>query len=167
MMDWMRNWIIGVTCASILLSAMQTLMPSGGVKKAGRIAGGLLLLLAVAAPLMELDVRALALSLTEFRMEQSGSSALLELENKRLVKEIIAEQTAAYISDKARELEIECGVEVTYEFGENGTAYPVSVILVGNLSPDQREKLSEFIQINLAVSKENISCREGTKHENG
>lgn len=157
MMDWVKNWIISVTCVSILLAAVQCLMPPGGVKRVGQLTGGLLMLLAAASPLLELDLAELSLSLTELRMEQSGSSALLELENTRLVKEIIAEQTAAYIADKAMELGADCAVEVTYEYSEDGMAYPVAVTVTGPLTSEQRAELERWLEAELAVPREDQS----------
>ena len=155
MMDVIRQWIVGVTCASVLLAITQSLMPAGGVRRVGRLAGGLLLLLAATAPLASLDGAALGATLTEYRVAESGSAALLELENERLVKEIIEEQTAAYISDKARELGGTCTAEVTYEYGDEGMVRPVAVSIRGTLTEQQRSRLTGIIETDLAIPEEN------------
>ena len=155
MMVVVRQWIVGVTCAAVLLAITQCLMPSGAVRRVGRLAGGLLLLLAVIAPLASLDVEALGAALTEYRMAESDSTALLELENERLVKTIIEEQTAAYISDKASELGGTCTAAVTYEYGEDGTACPVAVTIRGTLTEQQRSRLIGIIETDLAIPEEN------------
>lgn len=155
MMELLRQWILGITCASVLLAAAQCLMPAGGARRVGSLAGGLLLLLAVAAPLARLDEGALSLAMTEYRLADTGSAALLELENKRLVKQIIEEQTAAYISDKAEELGAVCAAEVTYDYSGDGVAYPVSVTVRGALTQDQQARLTRLIEAELAVPKEN------------
>lgn len=155
MMDLLRQWIMGITCAAVLLAGARCLMPAGGVRKVGSLAGGLLLLLAVAAPLTKLDEGALSLAMTEYRMAESGSAGLLELENKRLLKAIIEEQTAAYILDKAEALGAACTAEVTYEYSGDGTAYPTAVTVRGELTRQQQDRLTQFIEADLAIPKEN------------
>jgi stage III sporulation protein AF len=154
MMDWIREWIMSVTATSVLLAAVQTLIPKGGVKKVGELACGLLLLLSVSTPLVKLDADELAITLTEFRMQELDVTKLLEIQNTELVKEIIEEKTAAYISDKAAELGLDCTAKVTYEYSRDGQAYPSSVWIKGNWSEEQKEKLTARIEYDLAIPKE-------------
>ncbi len=160
MMDMLRQWIFGVTCASVILAAARCLMPAGGVRRAGSLAGGLLILLAVAAPLLRLDVNVLSLAMAEYRMAEQEGARMLELENKQLIKRIIAEQTCAYISDKAKELGAQCAVEVIYEYSEEGVAYPVAVTVRGELTQQQQVQLAKFIEVELAVPMENQTYEE-------
>lgn len=160
MMELLRNWITGIACVAVLLSAAQCLMPQGSIRKIGNLTGGLLLLLTIATPLAKLDEAALALALSEYRMAEMGSEALLQIENERLVKEIIAEQTGAYISDKAAELGAECTVDVDYEYREDGSVFPTAVTVSGSLTEEQLAQLQQFIEINLAVPKEKQTYEE-------
>ena len=153
MMEWLREWIMGITAVSILLAAAKSLIPKGSVKQVGELACGLLLLLAIIAPLVKLDAGELSLALTELRLLGDDDAQLLEIENTRLIKEIIAEKTAAYISDKATELGMDCTVEVSYQFHSGGLAYPVAVHVKGNWNDEQQEGISRFIESNFAVSK--------------
>lgn len=160
MMGLLRDWIIGITCVAVLLAAAECLMPKGSIRKIGRLAGGLLLLLTVAKPLLELDEDSLAMALSQYRIAETGGSELLQIENERMVKEIIAEQTAAYISDKANDLGADCVVEVAYEFSEEGVVFPTAVTVSGPVTEKQRIELQEFIEVNLGVSKENQTYEE-------
>lgn len=155
MMELLKNWIAGVSAASVLLAAAKTLIPKGSVKQVGEFACGLILLLAVSAPLVKLDLGELSLALTKLRMAETQSSELLALENTMLIKEIIEEKTCAYISDKAKELGMECSAEVTYEYSEEGLAYPVAVKVKGCWTETQRSRLEALIEADLAVSKDN------------
>ena len=161
MMEMLREWIVGITCVSVLLAAAQSLMPEGNIRKIGNLAGGLLLILTMAAPLTKIDMNAISLPLTEYRMANSNHAELLELENSRLLKELIEEQTEAYILDKAQELGANCTVEVYYEYSDEGTAYPVAVTVRGNLNEEQKRKLSQRIESDLAVTEENQHFEEG------
>lgn len=155
MMEWMKEWIVGVTAASVLLATVKTMIPKGSIKQVGEFACGLILLLAVAAPLTELDEGSLSLALTEFRMADWESSELLKLENTELIKEIIDEKTCAYISDKAKELGMDCTAEVDYEYSDDGFAYPVSVRIRGSWTDTQRSQLTAFLESELVISKDN------------
>jgi stage III sporulation protein AF len=155
MIEWVREWIIGITTVSVLLSAAKALIPKGSIKQVGEFACGLLLFLAISAAVLKLDAGEMSLALTELRLAESGSTQLMEIENINLVKEIIAEKTAAYISDKATELGMDCTVEVTYQYSDDGMAYPESVRIKGAWDHTQQQALSDFIESNLAVSKDN------------
>ena len=154
MMEWTKDWIMGITAVSVFLAAAKALLPKGSVKQVGEFACGLLLLLAVSAPLVKLDVGELSAALTELRLAEAGDTQLLEIENTKLIKEIIAEKTAAYISDKATELGMDCTVEVTYQYQSDGLAYPTAVCIKGGWNEAQREELTAFIETNLAVPRD-------------
>ena len=160
MTEWVKAWIVGISAASVLLAAAKTLIPKGSIRQVGEFACGLILLLAAAAPLAELDEGALSLALTELRMADWESTGLLEIENTELVKEIIDEKTCAYISDKAKELGMECTVEVDYEYSEDGLAYPAAVRITGTWTEAQRDRLTAFLESTLAVSKEDQTYEE-------
>lgn len=155
MMDWIKEWIVGLTSVSVLLAAAKTLIPKGSVRQIGEFACGLLLLITMASPLMELDAEALGAALTEHHIAQTQSTGLLAIENTELIKEIIQEKTCAYISDKAEELGLKCTAEVEYEYSEDGRAFPVSVTVKGDWTEEQRRKLERLIESDLAVPKDN------------
>jgi len=161
MMDLLTDWVIGITCAAMALAAVQMLVPDGALRKVANLAGGLILLLVLAAPLTKLEISELTLALTEYRMKETGSSALLELENKRLVLEIVEEQTAAYILEKAEEMGIRCAVDVYCVCNDDGNVFSESVTIEGRISENEKEKLSRWIEHNLAILKENQTFEEG------
>ena len=60
MIELLRQWLTGVTCAAMIAALADSLTPAGTVKRIGRMAGGLLLLIAVVQPVLEVDFSALA-----------------------------------------------------------------------------------------------------------
>lgn len=155
MMDLIRSWLVGITCAAMIVALCESLSPTGAVRKVGRLTGGLVLLLAIIQPVMKLDTRDLAGLLAQYRAEAAGYSTQLETENERLMKTIIEEQTGAYILDKAAALGADCQVSVSAQTREEG-AYPVpeTVTVIGNLSEIQRTALSRSIETDLAIPAE-------------
>lgn len=151
-MELIKNWILGVTCAAMLVAVAESLMPSGTVKKIGKLTGGVVLLLAVIQPLMGLDFESLSMALTESResmhvLSEEEASAV----SADLMKSIIADKTGAYILDKANSMGISCTVDVECKVGEGNIPYPVSVTVMGRLTDTQRDALTRDIEANLAI----------------
>ena len=148
MMELLRQWLTGVTCAAMIAALADSLTPAGTVKKIGRMAGGLLLLIAVVQPVLEVDFSALASASVPLELEESH----LEKTNLELMKTIIGQETGAYILDKADELGIPCqGVTVTCSVTEDGVPYPSAVEIAGPLEKEERESLSRVIETDLAI----------------
>lgn len=163
MMELLRQWLTGVTCAALVAALSDSLTTGGAVRRVGRLAGGLLLLAAVVKPVLEVDLAAL-----------SASSVMLEVEDLPaaeeagvdLMKTIIGQETGAYILDKAAELGIPCQeVRVTCAVEENGVPYPQSVVLVGDMTQAQRRELSRRIEEDLAIPEERQSFEMGGEEE--
>lgn len=157
MIALIRQWIVGITCAAIIGALAEGVMPKGGAKKAGRLAVGLLLMLAVLRPLAEVDLDTLSGELADWRLRAEGFGEILDTEDKTLIKTIIEERTAAYISDKARELGVSCTAEVVYHYGEDGNVWPTEATLRGAITPEQRDRLVRVLEAELAIPAENLT----------
>lgn len=147
----LKQWITGITCAAIIAAAAQALAPSGRVKKAGRLAVGLLLLLAVLKPLGGLDYDALAGALAQYRPDSATCEAALEEKNQAVLKTVIEEKTGAYISDKAEALGMNCAAEVTYYYGPDGEVRPEAVVVRGEFTENQQAQLSRALEGELGI----------------
>lgn len=153
-MELIRSWLLGITAAALIAAAADSLAPEGAAKKACRLAGGLVILLAVVKPVLTLEPADLSKKLTQYRYASQEYSAALETENLRLMKSIIEEQTAAYIQDKAAELGAVCEAEVTCGVDEDETPYPARVTVYGELTQAQIKALSRVIGEELAIPEQ-------------
>lgn len=152
MIELIRTWLIGITCAAIVVALCESLAPNGAVRKVGRFTGGLVLLIAVLQPFVTLDMRDLSGLLNEYRVEAGSYNTQLETENEKLMKNIIEDQTGAYILDKAAALGIDsCEISVEAAAGEGEYPVPESVTVTGNLTEGQRSALSRQIEADLAI----------------
>ena len=140
MLELIRHWLVGITCAAMLVALAESLIPAGSIRRIARLTGGLVLLAAILNPLLKLDTTALTRALTEYKLELSAYSADLEEENEILMKDIIEEQSGAYIQDKAAALGIDCQVTVEAD-GEEEWPIPQSVTVMGSLTAEQQEAL--------------------------
>ena len=160
MLDIIRQWLLGITCAALVAGLAESLTPPGAVRKVGRLTGGLVLLIAMLHPLLALDQDALTRALTEYRLELSTYSDELEEENQSLMKGIIEERSNAYIQDKAEQMGIECQISV--EVGEEGEwPVPESVTVFGSLTEEQRAELTQAIEVDFAIPAERQSYQSG------
>ncbi len=160
-MEILRQWVITVSCGAMIVAIANQLTPEGGPKKVGRLMGGLLLLLCVVSPMLEVDFTSIASAVAWSTVEWEGDYLTV---NDELLKTIIGEQTGAYILDKAPELGIECHqVVVTCQVGEGEVWYPASVVVSGRFSDKEIETLSRRIEADLAIptGEQTYEKREG------
>lgn len=160
MLDVIRQWLIGITCAALVTALAESLTPPGTIRKIGRLTGGLVLLIAMLGPLLSLDEEALTRALTEYRFSLSAYSGDLEEENQELVKGIIEERSDAYIQDKAESMGIDCQVSVETE-ADSDWPVPTSVTVFGALTEEQQEQLTRLIETDFAIPAERQSYESG------
>ncbi len=153
----LKNWLLGVTAAALAVSLAQALTPEGTVKKIGRLAGGLVLLLAAVRPLLGLEapswqgLEALSPTLTAEQAGQSGQEVL---------KTLIAEKAGAYIVDKGQSLGLRCEAEVGVVQDSSGWPVPWEVEISGAWTPEQKKSLSKAVEEELAIPAQRQSFRE-------
>ena len=152
--------VLGITCAAMLVALAESLIPAGSIRRIARLTGGLVLLAAILNPLLKLDTTALTRALTEYKLELSAYSADLEEENEILMKDIIEEQSGAYIQDKAAALGIDCQVTVEAD-GEEEWPIPQSVTVMGSLTAEQQEALERTIEEDFAIPAERQRYESG------
>ena len=154
MTELIRTWLIGVTCAAMILALADGLAPKGSVKSICRLAGGVVLLFAAIGPVANMEEIELTQIADGYQSRAEEYRMALDRENNSLYESIIAEKTAAYILDKAAELGLQCRVSVTVGWESDGTARPAGVSLFGNWTQSQKETLSGVIESDLGIPAE-------------
>ena len=104
MMAGVQLWLRSVLAVSLLCALADALTPQGGVKRVQRLVCGLVLAAAALGPAVRLDVeggrRWLENCLEDLELRRD------QLEEETGMKSIIERSFAAYIVDKAAQLEI-------------------------------------------------------------
>ncbi len=145
-MEWIKSWLLSITCAAVIAALASALCPDGFPKRLTRSAGGLLLLLAVLGPVRRLDNGELTDTLAKYRAQSDVAVETMAQENQEMCKAIIARQTAAYISDKATALGIqEPQVWVSCRMTGDGFPAPESVTVRGSGTDEAWQVLQRAI----------------------
>lgn len=163
MIGWIRTWLLGITGAAMIAALAASLTPEGAVKRAGRMAGSLLIFLAVVRPLMTIDPGELARAVEEYAA-LGGTIEEYTARSREEMKSIIAGQAGAYILDKATAAGIPLeSVTVVVTQGEEEYPVPWSVTVTGDLSGEQRRQLSELIRQSFAIPEERQAYQTAQK----
>lgn len=154
----MRDWITGVFAASLLASLALALTPEGRVRTVTGMTCGLVCALALASPLLRLDVGSLAVGIAEYRQQAQKIGETAEEEGKMLERTYIEEQCAAYICAKAEELgAVVDAVSVLARWDDEALAwYPWQAQIDGPYS----RALSRSIEGELGIPAERQSWRD-------
>lgn len=157
MMELIKTWLIGITCAAMVVALAESLAPQGTVRKIGKLTGGLILLLTILQPLAGWENIDLDGLMADYQAQVQGYSDDLEQENQNLMKEIIAEEAGAYIVDKAAETGFACTARVETQPGEAGVPIPWSAAICGAYTGEQRAVLTQKIASELDIPAERQS----------
>lgn len=164
-MDMFKFWLLSVTGMALMIAAADGICPEGAAKRAVRLIGGLVLLIVVLKPLMgEVENVGKTDLLAEYKSMATETAAQAGEERDKLIEELIAENTAAYIVDKAAKSGVECQAQVCCERGADGLPIPAEVRISGRISQQQQEELSRIIEEDLGIGKEyqSFEAEEGT-----
>ena len=151
MIQLIRSWLTGVTCAAMIAALAESLMPKGAVRQVGRLACGLVLLWAALRPVLDVEPGGPAEQLSRFSDQTRQRQLVLEEENGVILKTLIERESGAYIVDKAAQQGITCRAEVTCAAEEGGLWLPWSVRIVGVTDPEQQGQLSRLIESQLDI----------------
>lgn len=104
------------------------------------------------SPLTGLRMPDLEQYLDTFRWDAAEAVQTGELMSRQSAAQIIKQQTATYILDKAKELGVSLEVTVTLSDGQPQT--PCAVTISGMVSPYLRQRLTDMIEEELQIKKE-------------
>ena len=148
MMEHVRQWLSSIVVVSLLLSVVQSLVPKGSLRRVASFLSGLVLLAVLLEPLPKLDLE--GLELRGLQEETEKVRRQLEAEQETALKAGIAEQTEAYISDKAAALGLTVQAQVETRTGEDGVPLPWSADMEGGYA----EELAQWIEAELDIPRE-------------
>lgn len=152
-MSGIKNYLLSMAASAFLLSLVLAVLPKGKIHRISRFAGALLLILAVIAPIARIDADDISQSIAKFQMQTQQLQTGIEVRNREILSQLIKEQCQAYILDKAEAMGVSVSVEISLS-EERDYPYPVSVVLQGNVSPEDRGHLERIIEQDIGIPPE-------------
>lgn len=153
MTEAIRDWILQLTGTALLSAVALAVTPQGKVRRVVTIVCGF----AVLAALLRLgggfDYTAFSQSLARQRSQVEAYTENFAEENKKLTRQLIEEECAAYILDKGDSLGI-AGLEVRVwaVWSEEGYWYPSQAALSApQVEETQKKDLSAYIESELGI----------------
>lgn len=142
-----REWLISVVCAAMLVSVAENAAPPGNLRKIVSLIGGLILLVVLVRPLTALDLRDWIPEYSGYVREVEQRQDELEKDQTRQLQILIEQRTAAYISDKAEALGLTCRVEVECRTDGDSLPRPFGVTVFGTASQELRNWIRQELDI--------------------
>jgi stage III sporulation protein AF len=150
-MELIRSWILTVTVSAMIIALAEGLMPQGTVKRVGRLTGGLVLMLAILQPLVQMDYDTLFLMANGLGEVVVESREEQEMRTQEAMKTIIEQELSAYALDKAQTLGLGCTVSITCRLGENNVPYPDRAVIVGLSGEAQKQTMMRLLREELDI----------------
>ena len=153
MMEAVRNYLLSVVAVGFLVTLANAIVPKGILKNLVTFTGGLIVVLAVIAPVVHLDFEAIEDVLDDFSVQDSSLSQTANFKSQDVLKQLIIEKTQSYILDKAQSLGMEITVDIELAW-EDSVPYPNATTIRGNYTQAQKTLLSQYLESSLAIPKE-------------
>ena len=140
MMEMLQGWLLGLTAAALAVSLLTAMLPKGEtIRRIAGLAGGLILLLAVVQPLLRVRYET-------YQREMDRQTEAYQAAYTNSLSGDIADRTAAYISEKAASLGIDCRVQVEVRT-EDGLPLPYGA----SLDVERDQVLSDYMAQELGI----------------
>ena len=114
MMAALRPWLLGVIAAALILAVLYALVPNGKLRGPLRLTGGMVLLLMLLQPLSGWSFPWSGTGAVSIRQEIDRQIRIYQEEGMKEMASIIAQRTAAYISDEGRQTVQQNDIPIPY-----------------------------------------------------
>lgn len=155
MMEALREWLLQLLGATLLMAAVSVLTPQNAARRIALLCCSVILLLAVLRPLLGGELPALG-QLASLEEELARQRESYQQETNEQWESLIEAQLRTYIEDKAAELQCPCGAEVRVEADGNGGYLLREVILTG---AKENGTLRDALARELGIPPERIRWR--------
>ncbi len=151
-MEGLKAYVISVTAAAMICGIVTGLFRDLPSKDLIRLFCGLVLSVSVLRPISGMDLAEFSEIFSTADIMGQEAACWGEEEAQAARADIIKAQSEAYILDKAADRNLALTAEVILT--EDPYPVPKGVILRGSVSPYDRQQLSQTIQENLGIPKE-------------
>ena len=155
MAENLHSWIVSIISTAIFCTIAISITPKGRVAAAAKLICGMVMILAILTPLIDIDFSEYSKMLTKYSDRAYELTESADEYEDKLNRTFIEDKCAAYILDKANS----CGaqldsVSVSAEWSIEGYWYPVSADIRYNCTDELRRAVSSSIEAELGITKE-------------
>ena len=153
-MSFLRSWARGLVYASILAAVVRQLGEKSPVKKVIDFVCGAVMLGLLISPLLNADREAFSDTMSGYRAAAATVTEDAAEREKQLLRTYIEQKCAAYILDEAAALGAELSSAAVRARWNGEYWVPREAYLNGNVTPEQRVRLSGCLESELGIPPE-------------
>ncbi len=159
-MEQLRGYLVAIVAVCMICVIAGLLVRGGLPARITRLAGGLLVLLAVAVPLLRLDLSGLTERLEEYWSVRDFDAEEYTRRTQKALREQLAHSAEKLIVEYAAELDAQVTAEVTVSTDD--IPEPLTVTVTGTLDEEQLRALSAYLRdaIGIAPSRQKWRLHE-------
>ncbi len=157
MMESLKTYLLSVVAVCLIAAIAGALVKNPLIGKILRLVSGILVLLVVVSPLLEVDLDTIA---TAMRENFSSDSSMLEdvrESSQRQLAEQIKRATELHIEQTAANMGVL--IQAKVRVNDDKIPTPISVEMIGVLEAEELATLSEYIAKNIGIPKERQEWR--------
>lgn len=144
---------MSVSAAALVCAIAGRFLGKKGPAAIARALTGIFLVFTLIEPLTGLPEDLLTKIDLDFQRSAQQAVDQGKEESKKAMAQIIKQETAAYILEKARSLQAD--IQVSVEVTDDDLPIPVGVRISGTLAPYAKVQLQTYLEQQLGISKEN------------
>lgn len=148
-MEEIRKYLLTVVAVCMISVIADVLIQKSALKKVVRLLGGVLILLVAIRPLLSLDMGRLSAYLGELNGNYRFDTGAIQSAQAERLRQQVKQTAETYIENQAKALGGTLQAEVELSDGEYPV--PVSVTLIGTLTPEQVLTVSAYIETALDI----------------
>lgn len=153
-MEGVREYLLSVTAAAMLCGIVSGLTgEKSSLAGLTKLISGLFLCFTVIAPFADIRISELADYASDILADGEQAAQDGEEYSAQALRQIICDETRAYIMDKARTYGVE--IEVQVELSRNDPPVPEGCTITGSISPYVRQQLKKILVNDLDIPEEN------------
>ena len=161
MTEFLRDWLLSVLAAAMVLTLLLSAMPKGSVRHVGSLAVGMVLFLVVLRPVLQLVPEKIMNSLESSYIQASAYPDELEMANESYLESIMSRRCEEYIISQAGAMGYQVEALVVCSWN-NGYPIPSAATIWSEMDDASRAALEEDIQNQLNLLPEAITFEEAS-----
>lgn len=143
------QYILSVSVAAMICAIIKSLTgKDSGYSAVVSLLCGVFIAATIISPLLDLQLPDLGVHISDVAEDAEEITALSSNTSNNELREIIKEQTEAYVLDKAASLNTKVSVDITLAEEE---PIPVSAVITGDIAPYNKSVLSQYLEDTIGI----------------